>query len=152
MLIPQTITQRKLIYLKANEPNIKVDFSSDVAFKSLYAVGFQLLYECREERIKEYSPILDLRIKGVERIKNVPVSLFDLSRGFDHSLPVAVDTQTEQAALELTLRYHELFPKVKDVNETEKNRLKAAPFNLTDEQPAGNITLELLIFGYSSLA
>lgn len=63
MLIPQTITQRKLIYLKANEPTIKVDFSSDVAFKSLYAIAFNLYYESREDRVKEYPLILDLRIK-----------------------------------------------------------------------------------------
>lgn len=152
MLLPQTIIQRKLLYLRPSEATIKLDFSSEVSFVSLYGLAFNLYYACKEYRVQGFSPIVDIRIKGVDRLRSVPCSILDLSQGFDHSLPLNIDTQTEQAVFEVSAKYHELFPKVKDLEATEQSRLKAAPYSLDDEAFAGDITLEFLLFGYSSLS
>lgn len=142
MLSNYTIFQRKLLTLTPEDPTADVDFSTDVMFSQLYGFGVNRYLDIPQPYAFKYPPILTLKVNGKEIVKDVPSSLFELSEGYDHFIPLSVDTRQSPARIELTARYHELHPTRKVFSELAGD----------DDKRAGVITLELILFGYTESA
>lgn len=136
-----TIVQRKTITLTPDAPQQSLAFESLINVRFVYALGFNRYVGANSDaRVYDFAPLVSLRINDKDRLKDIPSSLHEICFGEKFLLPLDLDTSTNPARFDLSVKYHELFPQSPAVSggHTEK-----------PAQPLCDITLELLIFGVS---
>lgn len=132
-----TIVQRVSCAITAKQPEATVSFNSLITVRAIYALGFNryVLSDKHEPHLYDYPPIVSLKINDGYRLMDIPSNLHEIAYGEKFLLPLNIETQPNPARFELGLKYHELFPKIDGDDSQQK--------------PAADITLELLLFGLS---